>query len=115
MKKSSKMEVSIQELKGIVARGVDGQFIANPQLHRLSEATRTLVDQYLLERLSLAAIVPLTGVSKRYLQYYVNAHYASQAQQAVVTVKKRTLDAGMRRVVDFCRQETTESVGLGGF
>lgn len=65
------------------------QFIANLQPHRISEATRILVDQSLAERLSLAALVRLTGVSKRWLQYYVNAHYTSQAQRAVVTVKKK--------------------------
>jgi insertion element IS1 protein InsB len=70
-------------------KGCGRQFIANPQPHRISEATRKLVDQCLVERVSLAAIVRLTGVSKRWLQYYVNAKYARQVQEAVIRVKKK--------------------------
>jgi len=36
---------------------------------------RDLIDKLLLERLSLAAIVRVTGVSERWLQAYVNQKY----------------------------------------
>ncbi len=48
------------------------QFVENPQSRRISEETRALVDKLLLERISLAGIVRATGVSARWLQYYVN-------------------------------------------
>lgn len=38
----------------------------------IDEATRQLIDKLLLERLALAAIVRVTGVSERWLQMYVN-------------------------------------------
>ena len=65
------------------------QFVVNPQPYRISEEKRALVDRLLLERLALAAIVRVTGVSKGWLQSYVNAKYASQPQQPVIRAKKK--------------------------
>ena len=67
------------------------QFVANPQPRRISSETKALIEKLLLERLSLAAIVRITGVSKRWLQYYVNQRYAHQGQQATVQEKKRVV------------------------
>jgi len=50
----------------------------------ISAETKALVDRLLLERLSLAGIVRVTGVSKRWLQYYINAQYADVPQVADV-------------------------------
>lgn len=49
------------------------QFVDTPTRTPTSQATRELVDKLLLERLSLAAIVRVTGLSERWLQYYANA------------------------------------------
>jgi insertion element IS1 protein InsB len=65
------------------------QFVENPQRHRISEESKTLIDKLLLERLSLAGIVRATGVSARWLQYYVNAKYATVRQVATVPVQKK--------------------------
>jgi transposase-like protein len=65
------------------------QFVENPQSRRISAETKALVDKLLLERISLAGIVRATGVSARWLQYYVNAKYKAVPQVAEVpTVKK---------------------------
>jgi insertion element IS1 protein InsB len=65
------------------------QFVANPSQHRISDSTRELIDKLLLERISLAGIVRVAGVSPRWLQYYVNAKYASVPRSVTVTEQKR--------------------------
>jgi insertion element IS1 protein InsB len=65
------------------------QFVEEPASHRISDATKQLIDKLLLERLSLAAIVRVSGVSLRWLQYYVNAKYAAVARSAVVAEQKK--------------------------
>ena len=64
------------------------QFVENPTRQPIDEATRILVDKLLLERLALAAIARITGVSKRWLQFYVNKKYAQITQEVEVTKKK---------------------------
>ena len=62
------------------------QFVLNPQKYRISDETKILIDKLLLERLSLAGIVRITGVSKRWLQYYVNNKYDNISK--IIEVKK---------------------------
>jgi transposase len=50
--------------------------------------TKALIDKLLLERLSLAAIARVSGVSKQWLQTYVKAKYAAVEQVAQVPVQK---------------------------
>ena len=49
------------------------QFVAAPQNTPISGATKALIDKLRLEKIPLAGIVRVTGVSERWLQYYVNA------------------------------------------
>ena len=65
------------------------QFVANPSQHRIKEETKQLIDKLLLERISLAGIVRVTGVSARWLQSYVNAKYASVPRSVTVTEQKK--------------------------
>ena len=65
------------------------QFVAKPIQHRISDETKQTIDKLLLERVSLAGIVRVTGVSARWLQYYVNAKYASVPRSVAVTEQKR--------------------------
>jgi transposase-like protein len=65
------------------------QFVANPGQHRITAETKHLIDKLLLERISLAGIVRATGVSARWLQYYVNAKYAAVPRSVTVTEQKR--------------------------
>jgi IS1 family transposase len=66
------------------------QFVENPTRQPIDNATRELIDLLLLERLSLRAIVRVTGVSLRWLQYYVNQNqkYYQVPKNVEVTKKK---------------------------
>ena len=65
------------------------QFVANPAQPQIPEYTKQLIDKLLLERISLAGIVRATGVSPRWLQYYVNAKYDTVPRSVTVTGQKR--------------------------
>lgn len=65
------------------------QFVEDPAWAPISDATKQLVDKLLLERISLAGIVRVTGVSTRWLQYYVNAKYKDVPRSVNVTEQKR--------------------------
>ncbi len=64
------------------------QFVEHSSKQPISADTKALVDKLLLERVSLAGIVRVTGVSARWLQYYVNQKYQTQPRHAHVPVKK---------------------------
>lgn len=63
------------------------QFVLNPRHQPVSQFTRDLIDKLLLERISLAGISRVTGVSERWLQSYVNQKHNSVPRQ--VNVKKK--------------------------
>ncbi len=71
------------------------QFVQNPQHTRIGAETRALIDRLLLERVSLAGIVRVTGVSLRWLQYYVNRKYQAQPREVTIPVKKTPLNHSM--------------------
>jgi len=64
------------------------QFVENPEWKPISAETKALIDRLLLERVSLAGIVRVTGVSAKWLQDYVNAKYAAQPQVTDVPAQK---------------------------
>lgn len=70
-------------------RGCGRQFVQDPQNKPLDPVTKALIAKLLLERLSLAGIARVTGVSELWLQRYVNAKYASVPRQVTVRAKKR--------------------------
>ncbi len=55
----------------------------------IDEATRQLIDKLLLERLALAAIARVTGVSERWLQMYVNQKFYQTPKTIEVTQKNQ--------------------------
>ena len=61
----------------------------NPTRQPIDDPTRKLIDKLLLERLALAAIARVTGVSERWLQMYVNQKYYQTPQQVQVTKKNQ--------------------------
>ncbi len=65
------------------------QFVDHPSKQPIPTETRALVDKLLLERLSLAAIVRVTGVSLRWLQYYINQKYRAQPRHVAVPSQKK--------------------------
>lgn len=65
------------------------QFVSDPSQRRISEATKHTIDKLLLERISLAGIARVTGVSSRWLQSYVNAKYDAVPRAVQVTAQKK--------------------------
>ena len=63
------------------------QFVENPKHRRISEEQRLLIDRLLLEKIPLAGIARVVGVSERWLQDYVNKLYEMVLQVIKVTVK----------------------------
>lgn len=65
------------------------QFVEHPTRQPIEEETRALIDKLLLERLALAAIARVTGVSERWLQMYVNQKYYQTSKQVKITQKNQ--------------------------
>ena len=62
------------------------QFVENPRKQPISDRTKQLIDKLLLEKIPLAGIARVTGVSNRWLQTYVNDRYSQISQK--VNIKK---------------------------
>ncbi len=65
------------------------QLVQDPQNKSIDQATKTLIDKLLLEKISLARIARFVGVSESWLQSYVNAKYEAVPKQVEVSVKKK--------------------------
>lgn len=63
------------------------QFVEGATQQPIDESTRQLIDKLLLERLALAAIARVTGVSPRWLQMYVNQKFYQTPKIIKVTQK----------------------------
>ena len=66
------------------------QFVENPKHPAISDETKDLIDKLLLEKLPLAGIVRVTGVSETWLQNYVNNKYEQVPRQAQLRSKKKS-------------------------
>lgn len=71
---------------------MDGSLLSGATRQPIDEATRQLIDKLLLERLALAAIARVTGVSERWLQMYVNQKFYQTPKTIEVTKKTGTVD-----------------------
>jgi insertion element IS1 protein InsB len=67
-------------------KGCGRQFVETPKKQAIAQETKALIDRWLLERIPLAGIARVTGVSERWLQPYVNEQYDRTPRQ--VEVKK---------------------------
>ena len=65
------------------------QFVQNPQQKIIDQATKTLIDQLLLEKIPLAGIARVADVSEPWLQSYVNQKYQDVPRQVQVRAKKK--------------------------
>ncbi len=65
------------------------QFVTTPSHQPVSKPIRELIDRLLLEKISLAGIVRVTGVSERWLQYYVNQKLGAVKREVQITSKKK--------------------------
>ena len=65
------------------------QFVEDPQNVPISQTTKDLIDKLLLERLSLAAIARVAGVSESWLQRYINEKFENIEQEVKVEKKEK--------------------------
>lgn len=65
------------------------QFVQQPQNKIIDQTTKTLIDKLLLEKIPLAGIARVVGVSEPWLQKYVNEKYQNVPSQVKVPAKKR--------------------------
>lgn len=70
-------------------RACGRQFVQDPQNKIIDQDTKNLIDKLLLEKLPLAGIARVTGVSERWLQTYVNAKYKTVPQQVSTQAQKK--------------------------
>ena len=71
------------------------QFVENPKKGPIPDSTKELIDKLLLEKIPLAGIARVTGVSERWLQDYVNAKYAQVPRQVNVKKNERSFNYSM--------------------
>ena len=76
------------EKRNLNAKTAGDCFVENPSKKQVSEGTKDLIDKLLLERVPLAGIARVTGVSERWLQTYVNKKYEEVKKQVKVKKKK---------------------------
>jgi insertion element IS1 protein InsB len=84
----SKNGVNAAGKQNHICKSCHRQFVLEPLKAPISDSTKSLIDRLLLERISLAGIARVTGVSERWLQYYVNDKYENTPRE--VTIKTRT-------------------------
>jgi IS1 family transposase/transposase-like protein len=68
------------------------QFVENPKHRRISDQQKSLIDKLLLEKIPLAGIARVAGVSGPWLQNYVNEKYENIPREVKVMVKSSTLN-----------------------
>jgi len=64
-------------------------FVLNPEVGTISDDTKKLIDDLLLEKIPLAGIVRVTKVSKRQMQYYADDKYENVPKKVIVTGKEK--------------------------
>lgn len=69
-------------------RGCGRQFVRSNMKKTISQQTKTLIDDLLLEKIPLAGIARVAKVSESWLQGYVNDKYES-VPKIIETVKKK--------------------------
>jgi insertion element IS1 protein InsB len=67
--------------------------VQDPQNKIIDQATKTLIDKLLLEKIALAGIARVVEVSEPWLQSYVNAKYQSVARSLPTKVRAKKKDA----------------------
>ncbi|CAK0765340.1 InsA N-terminal domain-containing protein [Gammaproteobacteria bacterium] len=65
------------------------QFVLNPSKGPISDEKKELIDRLLLERIPLAGIARVVGVSESWLQNYVNEKYAQTPRRIIIKKKSK--------------------------
>ena len=71
------------------------QFIENPTQKIITQDQWDCVDKLLLEKLPIAGIARVTGISEPWLQHYINQKY-SEIDKTINVIKKRPIDNPVR-------------------
>ena len=61
----------------------------NSRNRPVTEESKKLIDSLLLERLSIAAICRVSGISETWIQTYAEGKYRAVTQQVTVSSKKK--------------------------
>jgi len=69
------------------------QFVRNPVIRKIPDEKKELIDKLLPEKISLAGICRVVGVSARWLQSYVNGKYKDIEIKVKPPVKKNSSDS----------------------
>lgn len=77
------------EKQKFMCRDCNRQFVEHPENIIISQETKNFIDLLLLEKIPLAGIARVTGVSERWLQYYVNDKYENVQRKTEVTKKEK--------------------------
>ncbi len=64
------------------------QFVENPQNKTIPKETWNIVDKLLLEKIPIAGISRVTGISEPWLQRYINQKYEDTPKKINITKKK---------------------------
>lgn len=83
------MASSITATRIINAETAKRQFVLNPRNRPVTEESKKLIDRLLLERLSIAAICRVSGISQTWIQSYAEGKYSTVPQQVAVSSKKK--------------------------
>jgi len=71
-----------------VCKDCGRQFVENPQNKRISQQQWGMVDKLRLEKIPIAGISRVTGISEPWLQHYINRKYEQVPQQIEISAKK---------------------------
>ena len=72
-----------------LCKGCGRQFVENLQNVPISQETKNLINKLLLEKLALAAIAHVTGVSKSWMQRYVHEKFKNIEQESNIEEKEK--------------------------
>ena len=64
------------------------QFVENPQNKKIPQETWNIVDKLLLEKIPIAGISRVTGISEPWLQRYINQKYENTPKEFDISKKK---------------------------
>ena len=73
----------------LLCRGCGRRFVAEPKKGPVSEERKALIRRLLLERLGLRAIARVAGVSRSWLQNFVNELYREETSWEPAPPKKK--------------------------
>lgn len=77
------------ENRNFSAKECRRQFVEQPTKKTIPQDTWDLVEKLLLEKIPLAGISRVTGISERWLQTYVNANYQAIPREVTVSAQQK--------------------------